>query len=131
MTDPIEFTEEQSMLLETANDFCRNHSSIDKVRAMLDAAEIDVQTWQEIAELGWLGINVPAEFGGLDLGLASVVPIVESMGRHLMASPYAGTVIAAEAITSSGSADQKTAWLPRIVSGSIATLALCESDGSW
>jgi len=64
------------------------HSPIEKVRASLDAEDIDAATWREMAELGWLGINVPAEFGGVDLGLGSVIPVVESMGKHLMGSPF-------------------------------------------
>lgn len=127
----IDFTEEQAMLLETAADFCRNHSSMDKVRSSLDAPQIDASTWQEMAELGWLGINVPAEYGGLDLGLHSVVPIVESMGRHLMGSPYTSTVVAIETLVSSASIAQKTQWLPGLVAGSIATMALTEEDGNW
>jgi acyl-CoA dehydrogenase len=131
MNEAIEFTEEQGMLLETAADFCRNHSPIDGVRERLDATEIDSATWKEISELGWLGINVPAEYGGLELGLASVVPVIESMGRNLMASPYSGTIVAIEALVSSGSDAQKLAWLPNIVEGLIATMALSEPDGSW
>jgi len=127
----IDFTEEQAMLLETAADFCRNHSPMDKVRSSLDAQQIDASTWQEMVELGWLGINVPAEYGGLDLGLHSVVPIVESMGRHLMGSPYTSTVITIETLVRSASAAQKTQWLPRLVAGSIATMALTEEDGNW
>lgn len=131
MRDTITFSEEQTMLLETADGFCRNHSPIEVVRASLDSTDIDTNTWREMVELGWLGINVPAEYGGLELGLASVVPVVESMGRNLMTTPYMATVLAAEALATSGSAEQKTEWLTKIMAGSIASLALTEPDGGW
>lgn len=131
MSELIEFTDEQSMLLETAAEFCRNHSPIEKVRASLDAEAPDLSQWKEMTDLGWLGINVPEEHGGLGLGIASVVPVAESMGRYLMNSPFMATVIAAEMLVHNGSEAQQGQWLPKMVGGSIATLALTEEDGSW
>jgi alkylation response protein AidB-like acyl-CoA dehydrogenase len=131
MSELIAFTEEQGMLLETASDFCSNHSPIGTVRSRLDADGIDTATWQEMTELGWLGINVPEAYGGLGMGLASVVPVVESMGQYLMGSPYSQTVLLAEALVSSGSEAQKQKWLPGIMSGAIGSMALTEEDGNW
>jgi alkylation response protein AidB-like acyl-CoA dehydrogenase len=53
------------------------------------------------------------------------------MGRYLMSTPFNGAVVAIEALVSSGSEDQKTAWLPRIAEGAIATMAITETDGNW
>lgn len=127
----IEFSEEQTMLLETAAEFCRNESPVAKVRANLDAEAGDESLWQQVTDLGWLAINVPEASGGLGLGLGSVVPIVESMGRHLMASPFVSTVLAAECLAQSGSDAQQAEWLPKVAGGAAATLALVEEDGSW
>lgn len=132
MAEAIRFTDEQSMLLETAVEFCRNHSPIEKVRASIDQEDsLDPAVWQEMVDLGWLGVNIPAEYGGLELGLGSVVPIVESMGKYLMSSPFFATVLAAEAIQASGSEEQKREWLGRIAGGAVATVALTEEDGNW
>ena len=54
--------------------------------------------WQEIAELGWLGIGIPDTYGGIGLGLGEVVPIIEQMGRHLLTTPYVSTVLAARCV---------------------------------
>lgn len=128
----IDFTDEQTMLLETAADFCRNHSPIDRVRSSIAQQDsIDPSVWQEMAALGWLGVNIPTEYGGLELGLGSVVPIMESLGRYLMGSPFFATVMASEAIIACGSEDQKALWLNRIATGTVATVALTEEDGNW
>lgn len=128
----IEFTDEQTMLLKTAVDFCRNHSPIQNVRATIgQETSIDQAVWHEMAELGWLGVNIPAEYGGLEMGLGSVVPIMESMGRYLMSSPFFATVMASETILACGSEQQKEHWLNRIAGGAIATVALTEEDGNW
>tara|TARA_X000000950_G_scaffold289329_1_gene412000 strand:- start:4361 stop:5509 length:1149 start_codon:yes stop_codon:yes gene_type:complete len=128
----IQFTEEQGMLLETAADFCSKRSPMDLVRANIDMEEgVPADVWREMGELGWLGVVVPETYGGLGLGLADVVPIVESMGRHLMGSPYVATVLASRALVTSASEAQKETWLPRIVEGSAASIALTEEDGNW
>ena len=127
----IEFSEEQAMLLDTALEFCRQKSPIETVRSSLDAADIDHELWREMAELGWLGINIPESQGGLGLSLSAVVPVVESMGRNLMGSPYMGSVLAAECLVSSGTEAQQNHWLPRMVEGAIGTLGLTEESGSW
>ena len=128
----IEFSEEQTMLMETAVDFCRKHSPIDRVRAQIDQPEgIDPSVWQEMIDLGWLGITVPEQYGGLGLTLADAVPIAENMGRYLMGSPFVATTLASQAIIANGSDAQKELWLPQIAEGSAASMALTEEDGSW
>ena len=83
----IEFSEEQSMLLETAADFCRTHSPVEAVRKQIDHEHSTTpELWQAMADLGWLGVTIPEQYGGLGMHLADAVPIVESMGRHLMGS---------------------------------------------
>jgi len=131
MSSQITFSDEQTMLLDTATEFCRKHSPIESVRARLDADQIDATTWKEITDLGWLGINVPEEFGGLGLGLSCVVPVAEGMGRYLMGSPYNGAITASECLATSGSRGQREEWLPKIVSGAIGSMALIETNGSW
>ena len=128
----IAFSEEQAMLLETAADFCRGQSPIDKVRANLDSANgFDHSLWRQIADLGWLAIAVPEQYGGLGLGLAGVVPVVENMGRYLLSSPYVATTLAIHAIATSGSSAQKQAWLPRLAEGVPGSVAIVEEDGNW
>jgi alkylation response protein AidB-like acyl-CoA dehydrogenase len=128
----IEFSDEQSLLLETAASFCRDRSPIERVRAGLgDENGCDAAVWQEMVDLGWLGIAAPLEHGGSGLGLAGVVPVVECMGRHLMGSPYVATIQAIEALLGSASDEQLAQWLPTILAGAPATVALMEPDGSW
>lgn len=132
MAAAIEFSEEQSMLLETAMDFCSNRSPIGAVRERIeDEKGFDPAEWQEMAELGWMGIAVPEAYGGLGLGLGSVVPVVESMGRALLCSPFFATTLAAQALTHGGSEAQKQNWLPRLTTGAVGTVALVEDDGDW
>jgi alkylation response protein AidB-like acyl-CoA dehydrogenase len=128
----IGFSEDQASLLEVATVFCREKSPIAEVRRLItDDLGHDPALWREIAALGWLGVAIPEAFGGAGLGLAEVVPLMEQMGRTLLAGPFASTTLATQAILTGGTEAQKQGWLPRLATGAIATLALVEAGGDW
>ena len=128
----IALTEMQAELRDQAMRFCADKSPISKVRALIsDDNGYDSDVWDEMAALGWLGVAFPEDYDGLGLDLADVVPIVEAMGKHLMASPFMSTTLAAQAIMAGGSDAQKSEWLPKLASGTIATTALFEPSGAW
>lgn len=128
----IGYSEEQIELMEVATNFCRNKSPMDKVRSLLeDETGFDPALWQEMADLGWLAIAIPEDYDGVGLSLSEVVPIAEQMGKHLLASPFIDTTLAAQALLMAGSEEQKKALLPAIAGGAIATLALNEAHGDW
>lgn len=125
-------SEEQIELLDVATNFCRDKSPIDAVRAaMTSESGYDADLWKEIAALGWLAIAIPAEFGGIGLSVAEIVPISEQMGRNLFATPFGSTSVAAQALLAGGTDAQKTKWLPKIAEGAAASLALLEDNGDW
>ncbi len=128
----IEFTDEQEQLLEVASNFCADKSPMAKVRERLEIeGGFDPAIWKEIAELGWLGICVPEDFGGSELSLGEVVTIVEPMGRHLLATPFVSTTLTAQLLMKAGTDSQKSAWLPKICEGAIGALAISEAHGDW
>ena len=128
----IGLSEEQAQLIDIAAGFCRDKSPVDAVRALLEEdTGFNPDIWHEIAELGWLGIGIPETYGGIGLGLGEIVPIVEQMGRHLLTTPYVGTVLAAQAVLRGGTEAQKNDILPKLATGTAATLALCEDHGDW
>ena len=128
----IGLSEEQAQLLDIAESFCRDKSPVDKVRVLIDDEDgFDAALWDEIAELGWLGIGVSENYCGIGLGMAEIVPLVEHMGRHLMNTPFVPTVLAAQALLRGGAEGQKEEYLPQIAAGAAASLALCEDHADW
>ena len=126
------YSEEQIELLDVATSFCRDKSPIDRVRKLMDSdLGYDADVWAEMAALGWTAISIPEAHGGVGLTLAEVVPVVEQMGRHLMASPLVSSTMAAQALIFGGNEAQTSAWLPRLAEGAIGTLALSEAHGDW
>jgi acyl-CoA dehydrogenase len=126
------FSEDQASLLDVAGGFCLKRSPMTKVRRLLeDETGFDAEVWREIVEMGWLGIAIPEALGGAGLELAEVVPVMEQMGRYMLAGPFFSTTLAAQAILAGGTEDQKRVLLPKIAEGAIATLALCEAQDDW
>ena len=57
--------EHQQMLLSSAGAFLRQESPRTFVRQMeKDERGFTLELWRKIAELGWLGLIVPEEYGG-------------------------------------------------------------------
>ena len=127
----LRFSEEQAMLLDVAREFCRDKSPIAAVRAQLETETgFDPSLWDELVALGWAGIAVPESCGGSGLGVATVVPVVESMGRAMLGTPLISTTLAAQLLLRAGNNEQIERLLPDIASGTPATLALLE-NGDW
>ena len=127
----LHFSEEQGMVLDTAREFCRDKSSITAVRSLLGSElGYDPTIWAEMVSLGWLGISLPEACGGSQLGVAGVVPVVESMGRALLTTPFISTTLAAQLIARAGNTEQTERLLPDIIAGEVATVALLE-NGDW
>ncbi len=121
------FTEEQEELRATARAFLGEHSKPEQVRAAMESeAGHDRALWKRIgAELGWTAVAIPEAYGGLGLSWVEVVALQEILGETLFCGPYFATVcLAASAIASAGSEEQKTRLLGSIAGeGAIAALA--------
>ena len=126
------YSEEQIELLDVATTFCRDKSPIDKVRKLIDSAlGYDAGVWAEIAGLGWTAIAIPEVHGGVGLSLSEAVPVVEQMGRNLLASPFVSSTLAAQALVVGGTEIQQVEWLPKLAEGAVGTMALAEAHGDW
>ncbi|MCP5146985.1 MAG: acyl-CoA/acyl-ACP dehydrogenase [Pseudomonadales bacterium] len=127
----LRFSEEQAMLLDVAREFCRDKSPMAAVRAQLETERgFDPAIWDEMVALGWAGIALPEACGGSGMGVASVVPVVEAMGRAMLGTPLISTTLAAQLLLRAGGAGSMEATLASIAGGSIATVALLE-NADW
>ena len=124
----INFSEEQGMLLDVAREFVKDKSPGSEVRKFLESEQgFSEPVWQELVDLGWTGINLPESVGGSGLGIAALIPVVESMGKGLMGTPLVSTVLAAELIRRAGGIAEEDI-LEDISGGCAATVAYL--DGS-
>ena len=125
-------TEEQTLLKEQAKTWAKEEAPVSKFREMRDSgteAGFDKGAWAAIGEMGWAGILIPEEQGGVAMGHLTFGVVLEELGRQLTASPLLASAGAgASALILAGSESQQSEWLPRIADGSaIVTLAVDES----
>jgi 3-oxocholest-4-en-26-oyl-CoA dehydrogenase beta subunit len=122
------FTEEQEMLRKIARDFLATECPKDLVRKMVrDEKGFTPELWNKIAELGWPGLIIPEQFGGIGGSFLDVVALVEELGRACLPGPFHSSLMGTVAILRMGSTRQQEELLPRIASGKlILTTAFCE-----
>ena len=129
----FEFSEDSKLLRDQARKFLSEQSPPKVVRHVLEGkANCDSALWKSIAELGWLGVCVPEEFGGNAMGYEGLCVLAEQMGASLAPVPFSSSVyLATEAILAAGGGKQKQAYLPSLANGSlIGTFALAEGIGN-
>src|SRR5947207_9149499 len=129
----FDFSDEQKQMRDEARKFLAEKCPPKAVREVLDGkAAYDKALWKGLAEMGFLGVAIPEQFGGAGAGHLELRVIAEEMGRALAPVPFASTVyLAAEALLIAGSDAQKQTWLPKIAAGeAIGTLALFEGKGN-
>ena len=128
------FTEEQDMLRTLARDFLAKECPKAKVRELeRDEKGYDPRLWRSMAELGWLGLVFPEEYGGTGASFLDLVILMEEMGRNILPGPFLPTVaFCSLPLLEYGSSEQKGRFLPQIAKGeAIWTLALAESSGRY
>jgi alkylation response protein AidB-like acyl-CoA dehydrogenase len=122
---------DQDHLRTAARQFLEARCPTTRVRELEESVlGFDRAMWQEMADLGWLGIAVPEEYGGAGSGFLDLVPLSEELGRAVVPGPFLDTTVAADVLLAAGTDDQRAELLPAITEGRcIVSLALVEPDG--
>jgi alkylation response protein AidB-like acyl-CoA dehydrogenase len=127
-------TEEQQMLRTMARTFLTAECPKKLVHLMVkDERGYPPKLWKQMAELGWMGLAIPEEYGGTGGSLLDLAILAEEMGRACLPGPFFSTaVLAGLSLLEAGSDEQKREFLPKLARGElILTLALTESSGRW
>ena len=113
--------DEQQMLSKTAHEFIRERAPASRIRTFRDSKHevgFSRSLWNEMAELGWLGLQIPEEHGGLGLGFFDLCVVLEQSGRELMPEPFVSTsLLGTQALLLGGSTAQREALLPGVATG--------------
>ena len=123
-------SEERQALRKSVAAMCANYGQdyyLEKARADQHTDEL----WNEAGKLGFIGVNLPEEYGGGGAGMYELAIVMEEMSAGgcplllMVVSPAInGTIIA-----KFGTDDQKQRWLPGIADGSITmAFAITEPD---
>ena len=89
-------SEEETMLAESARGFLDADAPVSKLRALRDEGRThDPALWAQMAAMGWCGVLVPEDNGGVDMGHAAAGVIAHELGKTLAASPFLSTAVMA------------------------------------
>jgi alkylation response protein AidB-like acyl-CoA dehydrogenase len=124
--------DEERTIKNAAREFLEGESPTSLVREMeKDALGYSPKLWAKMADLGWLGLSLPSEYGGQEMPLTFTGLLLQEIGRHISPVPFHSTVVASLILAKYGTAEQKAHYLPGICDGrQIATYALQEAAGS-
>lgn len=126
------YNDDERMLAEAARGFLEQNSSPAALRRLRDTRDADGfsrDLWHGMAALGWAGMLVPEEYGGLGFAHTGAGILCEQSGRTLAASPlFATAILGVTLLRDAGSAAQKSELLPAIAAGRLlCALAVDES----
>jgi alkylation response protein AidB-like acyl-CoA dehydrogenase len=126
--------DERDELRSVVRDLLLHESPSDRVRAVVaDDPGFDRALWNQMAELGWSSVHVPARFGGGGAGYAELAIVLHELGRLIVPAPFlASAVLATSACLLAGDDALAGEMLESLVAGEIlGSAALAATDGSY
>lgn len=94
-----------------------------------DAGRADGELWQQVSDLGWPGIAISCDHGGLGLGWVQLCILLEEAGARCAPLPLLGSTLAAAALDEAGSDAERERWLPELASGGARAAFGVSRDG--
>ncbi|SHN16919.1 acyl-CoA dehydrogenase [Cryptosporangium aurantiacum] len=126
---PIALTDDHRQLADVVRSFAAaqdlRHATRD---ALADAPAGPGASWKQVADLGWVGLHLPEEYGGSDAGLPELAVVAEQLGTAVAPGPFLTAVAGAAVVNAVASDAVRSALLPALADGSeIAALGLVGS----
>jgi len=123
LPDLVELEDSHAELQRAAIEFARTSLGGSRVKADRDET-FDREGWRACASFGVLGMAIPAKYGGLGLGLSSLLAVMEGLGygtrdQGLLFSINAHLWTNSIPLLIYGSDDQRRQYLPRLSSGAL------------
>ncbi|MEE8400077.1 MAG: acyl-CoA dehydrogenase family protein [Desulfobacterales bacterium] len=130
----LSHSEFDEMLMSAGMDFLRRETPKLVIQELLDTDTGCTETiWEKAAEMGWLGIIIPEQYGGMESSMESAGVLFEALGTGPLPGPhFSSAILGALIVLGAGKETQKKKILPKVASGDITlSLALTEPDYSW
>ena len=116
----IAITDEHQELGSTVRGVLQAHGALAANRALLEGDDEARPTfWREMADLGWLGIHLPEEYGGAGACLSELIVVLEETGRQVAPGPFLPTVLTSALLAQCGRTALQAALLPGLADGSV------------
>ena len=130
--DVAGFTDEQIAFRDAVREFAARECGTPEQREALTKGYTDFQNmelYRRIAELGWLGVAIPEEYGGSGGGMVDLCLFLEEISRGMIpAGEFGISSIVAGAYERFGTEEQKQEILRGIVAGNVEAIAMSEPE---
>jgi alkylation response protein AidB-like acyl-CoA dehydrogenase len=129
----FDLTDEQQMLQAAAREFLAARLKSERIRALAESDDaFDDGLWREMSELNWPGLMVSEKYGGQELGTVELAVLMEQLGYALTPGPILSSMLAAIALETAATEEQKERWLAPLATGEQrGTLALWDAGAGW
>jgi alkylation response protein AidB-like acyl-CoA dehydrogenase len=128
----FKLSDEQRDFVSAIRDFCQRECGTQEQREQLTNTYTELHNpglYKKMADLGWLGLTIPEEYGGSGGTMLDACLFMEETSRGLAPiNGYATTLIVAGATKRFGTEDQKQKILGGISSGSVESIAMTEPE---
>jgi len=116
-----DFTEDQKMFADAAEEFAVKRILPVSKELNVYNQDLSTQIFSEMGELGFLGVDVPEQYGGLELDKTTACIVIDRLSKgqssSIMVTASAHTGIATLPIIWYGNEEQKKKYLPKLASG--------------
>ena len=119
----MDVTAEQSAFVRAVEEFCRREVPARGVEVH------DPALYRKMANLGWLGLSLPEEFGGGGAGMVDLCLFLEATAKTM--APIGGfttSIIVAAAYDRFGSPEQRKTVLEGVAAGAVEAIAMSEPE---
>ena len=128
----FKLTDEQRDFVSAIRDFCERECGTKEKREKLTNKHTELhnaELYKQMADLGWLGLTIPEEYGGSGGTMLDACLFMEETSRGMAPiGGYATTLIVAGATKRFGTDEQKQRVLGGISKGSVEAIAMTEPE---
>lgn len=114
-------SEEQQLFAASIARFVERDYAFDRRRRIVASPDgFSRDVWRTMAEMGLLGLPLPAAYGGLGGGAMDAMSLMDAIGAALIVEPWLATVaLGAQLIALGGSEAQRQRMLPAVAEGTL------------
>lgn len=126
----LKLNDDQNMMKKVAADFLKAEAPSHVIPDWYQKKNVFIPAlYKKAADVGWLGMTVPDEFGGGGTSATDCAVVFEELGRGPLPGPYFSSgVLAAHLLLEGSSAEQKKSLLPKICDGSAIVIPALSDD---
>jgi alkylation response protein AidB-like acyl-CoA dehydrogenase len=111
--------EEQLLIQKSVHEFCQNPETQKAIAADTQQHGFPWNSWKLLAEIGYIGVFIPEEYGGQGRDMVTQLIILEALGTYAYPclEALAGHTLGMTSLYYWGTEEQKKKYLPQLASG--------------